>query len=160
MITRQYHGIIDWLSGVAVVCQRCHASNRGLFPRSASGRKSWPATVPCEGRTTGGLGQLGLPGCDEALSGMGGASLTREVQGASKRRFSSEVGYATLPRFPQCEHSPSQSKLKNSSQVQWKKKVPIRKHNEAISVSSHEVAINVKEMQFRPIIVVIIVIIF
>ena len=27
------------------------------------------------------LGQLGLPGCDEALSGMGGASLTTEVPG-------------------------------------------------------------------------------
>ena len=27
------------------------------------------------------LGQLGLPGCDEALSGMGGASLTNEVPG-------------------------------------------------------------------------------
>ena len=25
------------------------------------------------------LGELGLPGCDEALSGMGGASLTNEV---------------------------------------------------------------------------------
>ena len=52
------------------------------------------------------LGQLGLPGCDEALSGMGGASLTSEVPGVSKRRFSSKVGYATLPRFPQYEHSP------------------------------------------------------
>ena len=27
------------------------------------------------------LGELGLPGCDEALSGMGGASLTNEVPG-------------------------------------------------------------------------------
>ena len=26
-------------------------------------------------------GQLGLPGCDEALSGMGGASLTNEFPG-------------------------------------------------------------------------------
>ena len=29
----------------------------------------------------GQLGELGLPGCDEALSGMGGASLTNEVPG-------------------------------------------------------------------------------
>ena len=27
------------------------------------------------------LGELGLPGCDEALSGMGGASLTNDVPG-------------------------------------------------------------------------------
>ena len=27
------------------------------------------------------LGELGLPGCDEALGGMGGASLTNEVPG-------------------------------------------------------------------------------
>ena len=27
------------------------------------------------------LGELGLPGCDEALSGMGGASLTKEALG-------------------------------------------------------------------------------
>ena len=27
------------------------------------------------------MGELGLPGCDEALSGMGGASLTNEVPG-------------------------------------------------------------------------------
>ena len=26
-------------------------------------------------------GELGLPGCDEALSGMGGASLTKEAPG-------------------------------------------------------------------------------
>ena len=60
------------------------------------------------------LGQLGLPVCDEALIGMGGASLTSEVPGVSKRRFSSEVGYATLPRFPH-EHIPRQSKLKNGT---------------------------------------------
>ena len=49
------------------------------------------------------LGQLGLPGCDEALSGMGCASLTSEVPEVSKRRFLSKVGYATVSakrRFP------------------------------------------------------------
>ena len=70
-------------------------------------------------------GELGLPGCDEALSGMGGASLTSEVPGVSKRRFSSEVGYDTPPRFPQSEHSPDSQKK-----------------------PTHEVATDVTEMPF------------
>ena len=49
----------------------CHGNERGSLPRSASGSKSRPATVPCVGRR--------------------GASLTSEVPGVSEQRFSSEV---------------------------------------------------------------------
>ena len=86
--------LAEWRSGSvwALPCER-----PGFGPR-----KSRPATAHARAEK---LGQLGLPGCDEALSGMGGASLTSEVPGVSTRRFSSKVGYVTLPRFPRCEQS-------------------------------------------------------
>ena len=44
--------------------------------------KSRDTNRDCEIRVrTEQLGELGLPGCDEALSGMGGASLTNQVPG-------------------------------------------------------------------------------
>ena len=93
------------------------------------------------------LGQLGLPGYGEAPSGMGGASLTSEVPGVNKRRFSSEFGYVTLPQFPQCEHSPKLSKCKNDTQVQYKKKSPRRV---SIMIDSKPPHTDVKEMPFGP----------
>ena len=89
------------LSGVAVARQRCRASGRGSVPGLASGDNPGQQLYHARAEQ---LGELGLPGCDEALSGMGGASLTNEVPGIMLRRFSSEIGYATLPLFPKCEH--------------------------------------------------------
>ena len=99
----------SWLNGVVVACQRCHASGRGSVPGSAS--RIIPASN-CTMRGQNNWGNWGSPCVMKLLSGMGGASMTREVPGVSKRRFLSEVGYATLPRFPQCKHSPKWSKFK------------------------------------------------
>ena len=68
----------SWLSGVAVACQRCRAGDRGRSPDSPQG--DIPGQQLYHARTEQ-LGELGLPGCDEAPSGMGGASLTNEVPG-------------------------------------------------------------------------------
>ena len=67
-----------WLSGVAVACQRCRASGRGRSPDSPQGDNPGQQLYHARAEQ---LGELGLPGCDEALSGMGGASLTNEVAG-------------------------------------------------------------------------------
>ena len=77
-----------------VACERSRATDRGSFPGSSQGEN--PGEQLYDARAEQ-LGQLRLPGCDEALSGMGGASFTSEMPGVSRRRFLSEVGYATLP---------------------------------------------------------------
>ena len=66
------------MGGAAVIGQRCHASDRGSVPGSASGRKSRLTFVPFEGRKTE---AIGAPQCDEVLRGIGGSSLTNEVPG-------------------------------------------------------------------------------
>ena len=62
----------SWLSGVAVACQRVR------FQDSRQGDNPGQQLYHTRAQQ---LGELGLPGCDEALSGMGGASLTNEVPG-------------------------------------------------------------------------------
>ena len=93
----------SWLSGVVITCQHYHASDQDVSPdppqRENPGQQQYHARAEQ-------LGQLGLPGCDEALGGMGGASLTSEVPRVNMQKFSSEVGYATPPCFPQHEHLP------------------------------------------------------
>ena len=88
------HMLAYWRGGSvsALPCERS-----GFAPRIHPREKSRPATEQCEDRTTR---ALGFPGSNEALSGMGGHLLISEVPGVSQRRFSSEVGYATQPRFP------------------------------------------------------------
>ena len=68
----------SWLSGVAVACQRCRASDPVRFQDSPQGDNPGQQLYHARAEQ---LGELGLPGCDEALSGMGGASLTNEVPG-------------------------------------------------------------------------------
>ena len=51
-----FNGALVGWSGVVVACQRCRASDPGSLPGLVSGRSSRPTTVPCKGRTTGGIG--------------------------------------------------------------------------------------------------------
>ena len=66
------------MSGVAVIGQRCRASDRESVSGSASGRKYRLTFVPFEGRKTE---ALGAPQSDEVLRGIGASSLTNEVPG-------------------------------------------------------------------------------
>ena len=103
----------------ALPCER-----PGFVPRIRLREIFRTVTVQCEGRTTGAIGAPLV--CDEALSDIGGVSLTSGVSGVSKRKFSSEVGYATLPWFPQCEHStpPDSQNSKSAHKCNAKRKPP------------------------------------
>ena len=76
----------------------------GFVPRICL-REIIPASN-CTMREQNNWGNWGSPGVMKHGSGMGGAALTSGVPGVSKWRFLSEVGYATLPRFPHCGHPP------------------------------------------------------
>ena len=71
-------------------------------------------------------------------------------------RFSSEVGYATLPRFPQYEHlqNSQNSKL---HQIQRNAQVPVVNNtNRQHASPHHEVATDIKQMTIRSIIITMI----
>ena len=75
----------DWLApanqmliGVAVACQRCRVSDAGSFQESPQGDNPDQQLYYARAEQ---LGELGLPRCDEALSGIRGASLINEVPG-------------------------------------------------------------------------------
>ena len=75
-ISQTVFELAEWRSGSvsALPCERPGFASRTRL------REIIPANN-CTMQGQNKLGELGLPGSDEALSGMGGASLTNEVPG-------------------------------------------------------------------------------